>query len=140
MLKVLFMQALIFLKLQPCKNMLESFASGHARSFCGNVLRWFHGLKDRIGWLEECCSELNVLKGSQRERMCDSVLSHAASAKVSKGDMKEPKGVDTGAVVIGQDSWLIWTQLGVDSEFGQKNRLRVPPPTAGEPVSELNLG
>lgn len=106
----------------------------------GTVFRCLHVLKDRVGWLEECCSELNVLQGSQRERMCNSVISHAASAKVSKGAMKEPEGVDTGAVVIGQDSPLIWTQIGVDSEFGHKNRLRVPPPQAGEPVSELILG
>eukprot|EP00435_Cladocopium_sp_Y103_P056890 s1500_g19.t1 len=44
----------------------------------------FLSKQQQIDWEAECCSEWNVLKGSSRQRMCNSVLSPTDTAKVSK--------------------------------------------------------
>ena len=51
-------------------------------------------------WQVECCGEYTVLKGSDRERMCDSVL----TAKQKKSaDADDPDGTDEDAESVGQN-------------------------------------
>ena len=51
-------------------------------------------------WQVECCGEYTVLKGSDRERMCDSVLT--AEQKKS-ADADDPDGTDEDAESVGQN-------------------------------------
>ena len=81
-----------------------------------------------------------MLKGSSRQRMCDSVLSPADAAKVSKNDVTEPPDVDTDAVIVGQDSFLFWTDAGVKSDLAKDYASMDGPPQVGEPVDMLILG
>ena len=92
---------------------------------CGRSCGWnnrscmlwpFFNKTDKADWLEECCTELNILEGSSRERMCNSVLSPAQKELVSKLDKKAKKGTDVGGAYTGQDRRLIWTAAGL-SEF-----------------------
>ena len=51
-------------------------------------------------WQVECCGEYTVLKGSDRERMCDSVLT-AQEKKLADAD--DPDGTDEDAESVGQN-------------------------------------
>ena len=51
-------------------------------------------------WQVECCGEYTVLKGSDRERMCDSVLT-AQEKKLA--DKKDTDGTDEDAESVGQN-------------------------------------
>ena len=92
---------------------------------CGRACGWnnrscmawpFFTKSEKMDWLEECCTELNILKGSSRERMCNSVLTPEQAELVSKLDKTAKKGTDVAGTYTGQDRRLIWTQAGL-SEF-----------------------
>ena len=93
----------------------------------------------QIEWQAECCSEWNVLKGSSRERLCNSVMSPTDEAKVSQNDLPEPPNIDTSAVVIGQDANLVWTEKGLKSDLAKAYESMDPPPEVGKPVQMLIL-
>eukprot|EP00434_Breviolum_minutum_P042791 symbB.v1.2.038103.t1/scaffold5826.1/size23311/2 len=56
-------------------------------------------------WQVECCGEYTVLKGSDRERMCDSVLT--AEQKKS-ADADDPDGTDEDAESVGQNEGTLF--------------------------------
>lgn len=67
------------------------------------------------------------------------MLSPADAAKVSKNDVTEPPDVDTDAVIVGQDSFLFWTDAGVKSDLAKDYASMDGPPQVGEPVDMLIL-
>lgn len=112
----------------------------------GTARHAFHGLscpeQQQIDWELECCAEVNILKGSSREDMCNSVLSPTDAAMVSEDDLEEPEGVDTDGVVVGQgqDFILVWTKEGINSPLAKKYESMTNPPEPGKPVDMLMLG
>lgn len=107
---------------------------------CGRSCGWdsrscrswpFFDKTEKVDWLQQCCSEYNVLQNSTRERMCDSVLSPKQIRLVSQFDTKAKKG-DVGAAYVGQDPQLLWAEPGLD-EFHKQLKLKQPP-KENEPV------
>ena len=124
---------------------VEAETFGCCARVCGwnNVtcLSWpFLTKQQQIQWEAECCSEWNVLMGSSRQRLCNSVLSQADVTKASKNDLPEPPNVDTGAVILGQDYTLVWTKKGLQSDLAKKYQSMDPKPEVGKPVDLLILG
>ena len=48
----------------------------------------------QVEWLEECCTEFNVLEGSSRERMCNSVLTPEQVKRLSEYNTVAREGTD----------------------------------------------
>ena len=66
--------------------------------------------KEKVNWLDECCTEFTVLNGSSRDKMCDSVLSKKQVEKISKFNTKAKEDTDVGGAYIGQDPPLLWAR------------------------------
>ena len=69
---------------------------------------------EKVSWLDECCTEYNVLEGSSRDNMCNSVLSEHQVQKISKFDTKAKEDTDVGGAYIGQDPRLLWAEPGIE--------------------------
>ena len=124
---------------------VEAETLGCCARVCGwnkvTCLSWpFLTPDQKIAWELECCSEWNVLNGSARQRMCNSVLSAKDADEVSANDVTEPQGIDTDATIIGQDSNLLWTEEGVKSDFAKQYMSMENKPKAEEPVDLLIFG
>ena len=90
---------------------------------CGRSCGWngrscvswpFLTKNEKVEWLQECCSEFNVLQNSSRENMCDSVLSRKQVRLISHFDTKAKKG-DVAGAYMGQEN------EPVTSDFFEKN-------------------
>ena len=102
---------------------------------CGRSCGWnnrscmswpFFTKTEKIEWLEECCTEFNVLNGSSRERMCNSVLTPEQVELVSKLDTNV-KNTDVGGAYTGQDRRLIWTKAGLFKFDAQLKKQKTVP-------------
>ena len=123
---------------QTCADRVVRKVEAEILGCCGRSCGWnkrtcaalpFFNKSEKVMWLEECCTELNVLSGSSRERMCDSVLTPGQVQLVSKLDQytKAKSGTDVGGVFIGQDPRLLWTKDGLLEFKHQVKKLkRVP--------------
>eukprot|EP00438_Fugacium_kawagutii_P028150 Skav213030 [mRNA] locus=scaffold2312:372912:374639:- [translate_table: standard] len=120
---------------------VEADVLGCCAESCGyngkSCLAWpFFTKAEKVTWLEECCTEYNVLSGSPREKMCNSVLTPDQAKKVSATDIKPlKKGTDVGEPYIGQGPLLLWTEKGVNSELGKFYSQSHNPPKPNGPVS-----
>jgi hypothetical protein len=96
----------------------------------------FFTKNEKVEWLEECCSEFNVLRNSTREVMCNSVLTPQQVNLVSKLDINVKNGTDVGGSYMGQDPPLLWTSKGLRlKKFRrQLQKLKVEP-KEGDQVS-----
>jgi len=95
---------------------------GRSCGFDGRrCLLWpFFSPQEKVEWEVECCSEMNVLKDSSRELMCNSVLPDRLAKEASQYDLEEQNGTDVGKVLIGQNSSLLWTKRGAqESALGK---------------------
>ena len=110
---------------QTCADHVVRRVEAEILGCCGRSCGWndrsctawpFFNKSEKVMWLEECCTELNVLNGSSRERMCNSVLTPEQVQRVSKLNTKAKSGTDVGGAYIGQDQRLLWTTTGL-SEF-----------------------
>ena len=110
---------------QTCADHVVRRVEAEILGCCGRSCGWnnhsctvwpFFTKPEKVMWLEECCTELNVLNGSSRERMCDSVLTPEQVKRVSKLNTKAKSGTDVGGAYIGQDRRLLWTTKGL-SQF-----------------------
>ena len=123
---------------QTCADRVVRKVEAEILGCCGRSCGWnnrsctawpFFNKSEKVMWLEECCTELNVLNGSSRERMCDSVLTPEQVRLVSTLNKytKAKSGTDVAGVFIGQDPRLLWTADGL-SEFKDevKKLKRVP--------------
>lgn len=100
-----------------------------------SCLAWpFFTKPEKIVWMEECCTEYNILNGSRREAMCNSVLTPDQVSKVSAFDVKMKKGVDVGEPYTGQGPLLLWTEDGVRSELGRYYAKSLHPPKPNSQV------
>ena len=73
--------------------------------------------EDQELWKAECCSEKAILRGSERELMCESILPEESKSEYTERDL-EP--VDNGiASYVGEDEELVWTKRGVESSLGE---------------------
>ncbi|CAE7381223.1 Fem1b [Symbiodinium sp. CCMP2456] len=117
--------------LHACSERVVKKVEGEMLGCCGRACGWnknqssctnwpFLSVDRRVRWQKQCCSEYNVLNGSARQKMCNSVLTPEQASLVSQHDRPEPKGNDTGAVLVGQDPPLFWTEKGTQSEVGQE--------------------
>eukprot|EP00438_Fugacium_kawagutii_P028149 Skav213029 [mRNA] locus=scaffold2312:367155:368870:- [translate_table: standard] len=102
-----------------------------------SCIAWpFFTKAEKVRWLEECCTEFNVLSGSPREAMCNSVLTPDQAKKVSANDVKPlENSTDVGEPYIGQGPLLLWTEAGVQSELGRNYSQTPNPPKPNGPVS-----
>ena len=71
---------------------------------------------DRADWQAECCAERNVIFGSEREAICDSVLK-LTELKVAEEMDARPKH-HSSASYVGEDEDLLWTAQGARSPLG----------------------
>jgi len=93
---------------------------------CGNTCGWngrtcelwpFMVPDDQEAWKNECCMEKNIIRFSEREAMCMSVLPNATAKKFREEDM-EPEF--TGfAEYLGESEELQWTESGAKSSIGR---------------------
>ena len=109
---------------------VEAEVLGCCARSCGfngrTCLLWpFFSPREKVNWNLECCSEMNVLKNSSRERMCNSVLSDHLATEASQYDLEEKDGTDVGKVLIGQNSSLFWTKKGAQ-QARRGIKLRLP--------------
>ncbi len=88
----------------------------------------FLSSKEQVDWQAECCSERNILKGSSRQRLCDSTLSQPDKIKSQEIVDKRPnKAKDRN--ILGQDespasdSWSLMERSG-----GSVDQNTCPPP------------
>eukprot|EP00435_Cladocopium_sp_Y103_P063103 s109_g24.t1 len=118
---------------------VEAETLGCCARGCGwnnqSCMAWpFFTQNEKVQWLDECCTEFNVLKGSSRDRMCNSVLTKHQVEKVSKFDTKTEEGTDVGSAYIGQDPRLRWAQPGLDKFWEELKELK-PTPKEGDLVT-----
>ena len=93
----------------------------------------FFTKNEKVEWLEECCSEFNVLRNSTREVMCNSVLTPQQVNLVSKLDINVKNGTDVGGSYMGQDPPPFCGQakaLGLKSSGGSCKSWRWSPKKA----------
>eukprot|EP00438_Fugacium_kawagutii_P010167 Skav235859 [mRNA] locus=scaffold1693:304532:305326:- [translate_table: standard] len=70
----------------------------------------------RSSWQAECCVEQNILQGSEREAMCESVLPKKTAIAFTRQDLPAK---DMGiASYVGENERLGWTAKGVASILG----------------------
>eukprot|EP00438_Fugacium_kawagutii_P010170 Skav235862 [mRNA] locus=scaffold1693:323516:324286:- [translate_table: standard] len=70
----------------------------------------------RSSWQAECCVEKNILRGSEREAMCESVLQKKTAIAFTQQDLPAK---DMGiASYVGENEKLVWTAKGVSSILG----------------------
>eukprot|EP00438_Fugacium_kawagutii_P010168 Skav235860 [mRNA] locus=scaffold1693:313625:314410:- [translate_table: standard] len=70
----------------------------------------------RSSWQAECCVEQNILRGSEREAMCESVLPKKTAIAFTQQDLPAK---DMGiASFVGENEKLVWTAKGVASILG----------------------
>ena len=88
----------------------------------------FLSSKEQVDWQAECCSERNILKGSSRQRLCDSTLSQPDKIKSQNlTDQRPNKAKDRD--ILGQDespasdSWSLMERSG-----GSVDQNTCPPP------------
>eukprot|EP00434_Breviolum_minutum_P032686 symbB.v1.2.028905.t1/scaffold3109.1/size64052/4 len=114
---------------ESCADRVVKKVEGHILGCCGDACGWdgqmcalwpFFSIEDKGAWESECCTEFNVLEGTERERMCDSTLTSWQRSHVS-GRGQEKK--DKGGILIGQDEQLKWTKEGEEeyAESGAKS-------------------
>eukprot|EP00438_Fugacium_kawagutii_P028152 Skav213032 [mRNA] locus=scaffold2312:377744:379492:- [translate_table: standard] len=120
---------------------VEAEVLGCCADSCGyngkSCMAWpFFTKAEKVTWLEECCTEYNVLSGSPREKMCNSVLTPDQAKKVSANDVKPlNSSIDVGEPYIGQGPLLLWTEKGVKSELGRYYAQSQQPPKSNGPVA-----
>jgi len=115
---------------QTCAERVVQHVEADVLGCCGRscgydgrrCLLWpFFSLEEKVNWEVECCGEMNVLKNSSRELMCNSVLSDRLAKEASQYDLEEEDGTDVGKVLIGQNSSLLWTKKGAqESALGKE--------------------
>ena len=77
----------------------------------------FMPAKDQADWKAECCMEKNIIRGSAREHMCQSVLSSQAAKDYQKRDLSaNDEGLGS---FVGEDEELVWTAKAKESHLGQ---------------------
>ena len=103
---------------ESCADNVVRRVEAHILGCCADTCGWngvacalwpFFTTAEKSAWESECCTEWNVLQGSDRERMCDATLTEKQKNLAEIHDL--PKD-DTGAVLIGQDERLMWTDTG----------------------------
>ena len=115
---------------QACAERVVQHVEAEVLGCCGRscgfngrrCLLWpFFSPKEKVEWELECCAEMNVLKNSSRELMCNSVLPDRLAKKASNFDLEEQNGTDVGKVLLGQNSSLVWTKEGAqESALGKE--------------------
>ena len=77
----------------------------------------FMPAKDQADWKAECCLEKNIIRGSAREHMCQSVLSSQAAERYKNRDLSaNDEGLGS---FVGEDEELVWTAKAKESHLGQ---------------------
>ena len=86
--------------LKACAAMVIQPVESHILSCCGEACGWnkltgfcenwfFMSSADKSLWLDECCSEIQIVEGSDRQIMCNSVATLAERKELTKEDIKE---------------------------------------------------
>ena len=127
---------------ESCADRVVRRVEAEVLGCCGRSCGWngrscvswpFLTKNEKVEWLQQCCSEYNVLQNSSREEMCISVLSPNQVRLVSQFDTKAKKG-DVAGAYMGQDPRLLWAKPGLDHFQKQLKKLKQKP-KANQPVS-----
>ncbi|CAE7352154.1 unnamed protein product [Symbiodinium sp. KB8] len=101
--------------LNTAKSSLATLCSAYVVKVVENRELWnFMGRSDRIHWQGECCSEKNIIIGSERYFMCQSVLSND-TVKEEVRRLELPPSDPGIASFVGENEELQWTELGAKS-------------------------
>ena len=132
---------------QSCANHVVRRVEAEILGCCGRACGWnnrtcrawpFFAQDEKVEWLEQCCTEYNVLQNSSRERMCNSVLTAQQVELVAKFDTRAKEDTDVAGSYIGQDPILVWTSKGIAKLQKQLEELKENP-KQGEQVSSKVL-
>ena len=96
--------------LQACAAMAIQPVESHILGCCAASCGWnpstqfcenwvFMRSEDRAVWLDECCSEIQIVNGSKRQAMCDSLATLEEQSKMRKTD--EPERVPDQEFLFG---------------------------------------
>ena len=118
---------------KTCANHVVQHVEAEILGCCARSCGWngrvctlwpFFTQEEKVDWDLECCAEMNVLRNSSREHMCNAVLPSRLATAASKYDLVEQSGTDVGKVLIGQNSSLVWTKEGArEAQIGIKFQL-----------------
>lgn len=70
-------------------------------------------------WDAECCSQLTIMKHSDRELMCNSILNRSQEKEMDAGDTDQHTNSQADALTDGEDMPVYWTKDGVTSWIGK---------------------
>ncbi|CAE7257077.1 unnamed protein product [Symbiodinium necroappetens] len=109
-----------------CSDFVVKRVEAHLMGCCEKACGWngrvctywpFMRQPSKVRWQQECCSEWNTIRFSDREIMCDSVL---PKEKRTLMELIDAATKNNGqASEIGQDLQLFWTEMGAKSRFGR---------------------
>ena len=74
--------------------------------------------KEQADWESECCTEMNILKGSTRERLCDATLSKG-DKDISNAIIDKRPNTEADREILGQDG-----DVSVASSFMETSSMR----------------
>jgi len=104
---------------ETCAELVVQKVEAHILGCCADACGWnekacvywpFMESNEQESWFAECCSEKQIQKFSDRDRMCRSVL---PPSKLRDRMLEGNEGLD-----LGQDETLVWTELGEKSDEG----------------------
>ena len=103
---------------ETCANEVVRKVEAHILGCCAETCGWngaactfwpFFSVAEKGAWEAECCTEWNVLAGSDREKLCDATLTPSQKVLADEHDLEKS---EKGAVLLGQDEQLKWTRNG----------------------------
>ena len=123
---------------ESCADRVVRKVEAEILGCCGRSCGWngrsctsWPFLDDKVEWLQQCCTEYNVLQNSTRERMCDSVLSPEQVRLVYQFDTRAKKG-DVAGAYLGQGPRLLWAK---PDQFQKQLKNSKQKPKENEPVT-----
>ncbi|OLQ12507.1 hypothetical protein AK812_SmicGene3565 [Symbiodinium microadriaticum] len=103
---------------ETCTQLVVQKVESHILSCCAKACGWnektctywpFMSTDDQEDWFAECCAEEQIMKFSDRDRMCKSVVPPSQTDEIFAEDV---------GVELGQDETLLWTETGAESDEG----------------------
>lgn len=111
---------------EACNNLVVQKVEARLLGCCGDSCGWngkscmdwpFIPPQAQLDWKSECCAENGIVKGSERELMCQSVLSNKSATEFAEEDFAAKD--ENLASFVGEDEELVWTLAGAKSDLGK---------------------
>ncbi|CAE7247662.1 GSO1 [Symbiodinium sp. CCMP2592] len=107
-----------------CSMLVVERVESHLLACCADTCGWngqfcrlweFLTVEEQMHWKAECCAEKTIVSGSERERMCTSMLPPQGRTDFIATDLQP---ADAGqSTSVGQDR-LVWLERGAESRLG----------------------